>query len=92
MRIPGLAAEYERTCADCGYAWRVPRAFRRRKVKSISAFSVGDPGRYPARGGIDRAELNAEVQSIMALGEQADAFRRCPKCGSEHHTQRPVRP
>jgi hypothetical protein len=25
MHIPGLAQEYERTCEDCGHAWRVPK-------------------------------------------------------------------
>jgi hypothetical protein len=25
MRIQWRAREYERTCADCGHAWRVPR-------------------------------------------------------------------
>jgi hypothetical protein len=36
MRLPGLAAEYIRTCADCGRTWRVPRAFARRGFQSLS--------------------------------------------------------
>jgi hypothetical protein len=33
----------------------------------------------------DRAELKAEVQSSMEMGEQAEAFRECPKCGSVNY-------
>lgn len=87
MRLPWRGREYERTCDDCGYTWRVPRKFGRRRVKSISGISVG--GR---RGAFDKAELNSEIQSSMALGEQAETFRECPKCGSVHHVQRLVRP
>jgi hypothetical protein len=86
MRLPRRAREYERTCDDCGYAWRVPRRLARKHIESISGFSVVSRG-----VAIDRAELNAEIQSSMAVGEQAEAYRRCPKCSSGHYAQRPVR-
>jgi hypothetical protein len=53
-------------------------------VQSISGFSVTSGGIQTAA---DRAELNAEVQSSMAMGEQAEAFRECPKCGSVNYSQ-----
>ena len=88
MRLPWPARRYERTCADCGCAWRVPRQFARRRVRSISGFSVTSRGWQTAA---DRAELKAEVQAGMEAGEHAEAFRRCPECGSEHYSQRPFR-
>jgi len=88
MRLPWQAREYERTCASCGWSWRVPRSFARRRVQSISGLSVTSHGYQKAA---DRAELQAEVQSSMALGEQAEAFRTCPKCGSERYSQHTVR-
>jgi hypothetical protein len=57
-------------------------------VQSISGFSVTSGGIQTAA---DRAELKAEVQSSMAMGEQAEAFRACPKCGSVDYSQRPAR-
>ncbi len=88
MRLPWQAREYERTCSDCGWSWRVPRQFARRRVQSISGFSVTSHGGQTAA---DRAELEAEVQSSMAIGEQAEAFRECPKCGSVNYSQRRAR-
>jgi hypothetical protein len=51
MRLPWQAREYERTCADCGYSWRVPRAFARHRI-SISGFNLGtdNTGRGMAAG------------------------------------------
>jgi len=44
------------------------------------------------RGAFDKAELNSEIQSSMAIGEQAETFRQCPKCSSVDYAQRLVRP
>ena len=88
MRLPWRAREYERTCGDCGWSWRVPRQLARRRVQSISGFGVTSHGRQT---GADRTELRAQVQSSMAIGEQAQALRCCPKCSSERYSQRPVR-
>jgi predicted RNA-binding Zn-ribbon protein involved in translation (DUF1610 family) len=88
MRLPWQAREYERTCDDCGWSWRVPRQLARRRVQPISGFSVTSGGIQTAA---DRAELNAEVQSSMVMGEQAEAFRECPKCGSVNYSQHRAR-
>jgi hypothetical protein len=90
MRVPGLAAEYIRTCADCGCTWRVPRALaRRRRFRSLSASVLENNLRTRAAGGLDP---RLERQSGRAAGgQQEEAFRHCPKCGSEHFEQRPAR-
>ena len=78
MWLPWQAREYERTCDDCGWSWRVPRQLARRRVQSISGFSVTSGGIQTAA---DRAELKAEVQSSMEMGEQAEAFREGRSAG-----------
>jgi hypothetical protein len=32
-----------------------------------------------------------EIAASEAISEAAAAYAECPKCGPEHHTQRPVR-
>jgi DNA-directed RNA polymerase subunit M/transcription elongation factor TFIIS len=82
MRVPWQPREYARTCAECGYIWRVPRWAAQRRVRSISMISVA------SRTAIDRGELTRKVQSASAANLSADTFRHCPKCGADHFTQR----
>jgi hypothetical protein len=37
---------------------------------------------------IDRGELAREIEAASAVNQGAGAFQRCPKCGSDHFTQR----
>jgi uncharacterized paraquat-inducible protein A len=85
MRFPWQPREYERTCAECGCTWRVPRLSARRRLRSISMMSVTSGTR------IDRAELAREVASGEAANQSAEALRHCPDCGADHFTQRAVR-
>jgi rRNA maturation protein Nop10 len=91
MRLPWQARTYERTCSDCGETWQVPRQFARRRIQGISALNVAQMSRGHAGGTADWSELNTEVQASMAVDQQFAAFRACPKCGSEHYSQRPVK-
>ena len=76
MHIPGLAQEYERTCDDCGHAWRVPKWAAHPHMQGV-----------PIRGTIDDvAAANAE------LAERVAVLHRCPECDSEHYKQRPIWP
>lgn len=86
VRFPWQPQEYARTCAECGYTWRVPRSAARRRIRSISMFSVAPRGRT-----VDRAELAREIESISAANQPAGVFRQCPKCGADHFTQNAVR-
>ena len=82
MRFPWQPREYARTCAECGYIWRVPRWAAHPRVGSISMISVA------TRRTIDRGELAREIESASAANQSAGTFQRCPKCGADHFTQR----
>jgi hypothetical protein len=94
MKLPWQAREFERTCADCGYTWRVPRQFARRHFQSISILSTSAPitrGRALDPRGPRFYRLDSEVQAIESSNQDIEAFRSCPKCSSQHYTQRAVR-
>jgi hypothetical protein len=83
MHIPGLAQEYERTCDDCGTSWRVPRRAAHPHMQGL-----------PMTGG-SAVAVEAQTEAVIAanaeLAEKAAAFRRCPKCESDHYKQRAIR-
>ena len=87
MRLPWQAKEYERSCTECGYAWRVPRSAARQRVRSISGISVTAPKTVS----VNRAELARQISSISASNEPAELYRQCPKCGAADFTQRALR-
>ena len=72
MRFPWQPREYERTCAACGYTWRVPRSAARRRVTSINMISVA------GRSSLDRAEMDREKAAIAAGNQPAEVYRHCP--------------
>ncbi|HEY6295849.1 MAG TPA: hypothetical protein VIX15_09300 [Streptosporangiaceae bacterium] len=90
VRIRLFASEWERTCAACGYSWRVPRAIARGGIRGMSARSLGSagprasPGSFAAPGGFAAARTSIETRA-----EQMEGFRRCAKCGADEFTQRP---
>ena len=83
MRIPWQAQEYERTCADCGHAGRVPR------------WAVHPPhmhGLPMGQGDMQARQMAATATAANAqMAERASGFRVCPECSSTKYRQRPVR-
>ncbi len=90
VRISWRAREYERTCANCGYSWRVPRSAVH---KPIAGFSSAPRGRPVSLGGIDPVTpaSEPEIASSEAISEVVAAYGHCPKCHAGRYTQRPVR-
>jgi hypothetical protein len=82
MHVPGLAREYERTCEDCGCVWRVPKAIAHPHMQGLPM--TRESGEVAAR-------TDAVVEANAELAERAAAFRRCPKCESDHYKQRAIR-
>ena len=88
MRFGWPARQYERTCADCGNSWRLPRQLARKRAPSIdgatSDLEIGMASVWTSRP----SELPA---ANAALVEQMESLRACPNCGSQRYSQRPVR-
>jgi hypothetical protein len=75
----GFAREYIRTCKECGYSWRVPRAVARQSGRGMSSMTaLNNMGSPRINGG--RANLEAAISS-----------RICARCGVDAFTQRPAR-
>jgi hypothetical protein len=84
-----FAREWERTCNDCGYTWRVPRSIARRGIRGVSAFSVMGATRSGSwRGDGNMGGLRSGIASRAELMEQ---FRICARCGVDNFSQRPAR-
>jgi hypothetical protein len=89
MRIPWRAREYERTCHDCGYVWRVPKEVARPHLQDPESRGRVAEGGLGAVGGVQGTE--AVLDANAALSERAAASRRCPKCESDRYKQRTIR-
>jgi hypothetical protein len=85
MRIPMRAREYERTCDDCGYVWRVPKDVARPHLRDPEILGRG------AGGSGQPGPMEGVLAANAALSERAAASRRCPKCESDHYKQRTIR-
>jgi hypothetical protein len=81
VRIPWLTQEYERTCDDCGYVWRVPKAIAHPHMQGLPI----------VKGPEVAARADAVVAANAELAERAASFRCCPKCESDHYKQRSIR-
>lgn len=81
-----FAREYERTCNECGYTWRVPRSIGRRGIRGISAMYALGTSQAPGR-----TMSHALTDAVGARAEVMESYRLCAKCGVDDFSQRPVR-
>ena len=84
VRIPWLAQQYERTCDDCGYVWRVSKGIAHPHMQKLPRVGgSGGPGMA--------ARANAVVEANAKLAARAAGFRHCSRCESTHYKQRSIR-
>ncbi len=83
-----FAREWERTCTECGYSWRVPRSIARRGIRGISAITARGTTAGPRMAPYGGNNLRG---GIAARAEVMEGFQICARCGVDHFTQRPVR-
>ena len=83
-----FAREWERTCRECGYTWRVPRSIARRGIRGMSAMSAMGATRGAWASNSSLGGMRSEIAGRAELMEQ---FRICAKCGVDDFTQRPCR-
>jgi hypothetical protein len=95
MHVPWPARQYERTCADRGCSWRVPRQFARKHIQALRPRNAGHGvlASPDAMIGPDASiyKDEADLQVHDRRVETIEAYRTCPKCSSQHFSQRPVR-
>ena len=91
MGISWFAKEYERTCAECGYSWRVPRSIARRGTRGSSRYRLNATTQRGSLGQPKEGDLASLRANLNLRAEQMEAFRICAKCGIDNFTQRPVR-
>ena len=83
-----FAREWERTCNECGYTWRVPRSIARRGIRGMSASSVMGATRGSWRSNSSLGGMRSGIEGRAELMEQ---FRICARCGVDNFSQRPAR-
>jgi hypothetical protein len=89
MHLTRPTRQYERTCAECGHTWRVPRQFARKRLLSMPGVVGGSRlitgSTYPYQG-----PAAADLAAGMRIGEEYDAHRTCQECRSRRYSQRAV--
>jgi len=94
---PLLHNHYERTCRACGYRWVVTRREAALHPPLINRFEdlegtglIGRVGGVGVGGGSDAAALRSVDAEEETRLEAYEENRRCPSCGIDDFTERPV--
>jgi hypothetical protein len=84
-----FAREYERTCRECGYSWRVPRGAVR-QAKKFTGGGMRVSRGLTITGQMGMAGTSTMENNVGARAEVMEAYRICAKCGVDDFTQRPA--
>jgi len=88
---PLLHRHYERICKACGYTWVVTRALAELRPPSINRFeALGETIGAGRAEGSGEAAIGAVEAEEDARLESYEESRRCPSCGIDDFTERPV--
>jgi hypothetical protein len=74
VRIPWLTREYERTCDDCGYVWRVPEGIAHPHMQGLP---MTRGGRGVGSGAV-AARADAVAEANAELAERAQLSGAVP--------------
>jgi hypothetical protein len=86
---PRPHGNYERTCKACGFQWEVERRLADIHPPKMKAKGrVGTPFTIASPLEDDHSEL--DEQAFEARVEIYEQTRRCPSCGVDDFTERPV--
>ena len=78
MPIGFFAREWERTCSECGYTWRVPRSIARRGIRGMSAISMR--GQFVDPRASNAAAARQMQSGIGARADLMEGFQICARC------------
>src|ERR1700677_656529 len=81
--------EYERTCRECGYSWRVPRGAVR-QAKKFTGGGMRVSRGTTITGQMGMTGISGMQNNVGARAEVMEAYRICAKCGVDDFAQRPV--
>ena len=87
LRIQFFPRYYERTCNNCAFKWQLSRnqAKMHSRIVRVRPPTISMPSQDGAR-----EQVRYRETAIETMAEQVAQFRRCPKCGSTHFTQRAI--
>lgn len=86
---PRLHSHYERTCKACGFQWEVERGLADMQPPTMKAKGrIGTP--YTIASPIEDDHPELDEQAYDARLDIYEQTRRCPSCGVDDFTERPV--
>jgi predicted nucleic-acid-binding Zn-ribbon protein len=86
-----LHSHYERTCRACGYTWVVSRAEAAAHPPTISRLdAIGEAKALSRVEGLAGAMHDVDAEEDARL-ETYEEMRRCPACGVDDFSERPIK-
>ncbi len=87
-----LHGHYERICRACGYTWIVTRGEAEESPPSINRFeALGETGLAGRIEGSEAQAIGEVAAEENARLEAYEEIRRCPSCGVDDFSERPVK-